>query len=121
MGRVGELGRGAPPRFTRWELGIVWMDEHDRPYREYVDEDLHFATTLVEVRYHRGARFDDVLDVRCWMERVRGASLRIAYTITRDGEPIASGATEHAIVDGTGRPRRIPADRRKVLASRVQG
>ena len=98
---------------------IVWMDEHDRPYRDYVDEDLHFATTKVEVRYQRPARFDDVIEIRCWVERVRGASLRIAYAITRDDEAVASGVTEHGMVDGTGRPRRIPADRREVLASRV--
>ena len=100
---------------------ILWMDEHDRPYREYVNEDLHFTTTAVEVAYHRGARFDDVLDIRCWMERVRPASLRIIYEVTRNGERIASGATEHAMVDASGRPRRIPRERRAILASRVTG
>jgi acyl-CoA thioester hydrolase len=98
---------------------IVWMDEHDRPYREYVGEDLHFATTRVAVHYQRAARFDDQLEIRCWVERVRGASLRIAYEITRDAEPIATGSTEHAMVDGDGRPRRIPPDRRKILAATV--
>jgi acyl-CoA thioester hydrolase len=103
-----------------FELGrILWMDEHDRPYREYVNDKLHFTTTAVEVAYHRAARFDDLLDVRCWMERVRHASLRIAYEITRDGERIASGMTEHAMVDQDGRPRRIPRERRAILASRV--
>jgi acyl-CoA thioester hydrolase len=100
---------------------VLWMDEHDRPYRDYVSEDLHFATTRVEVSYQRAARFDDRLEVRCWLEEVRGASLRIAYQITREGERVASGATEHAMVDGSGRPRRIPPERRAVLASRVTG
>jgi acyl-CoA thioester hydrolase len=98
---------------------IVWMDEHDRPYREYVAEDLHFATTSVEVSYQRAARFDDLLDIRCWLERVRGASLRIAYEVARGDQRIATGATEHAMVDGSGRPRRIPRERRAILGSRA--
>ncbi len=98
---------------------IVWMDEHDRPYREYVDQGMHFATTRVEVRYRAAARFDDLLEIRCWVERVRGASLRIAYEVTREGEPIATGVTEHAMVDDSGRPRAIPRERRENLARRV--
>jgi acyl-CoA thioester hydrolase len=98
---------------------ILWMDEHDRPYREYVAEALHFATTAVEARYHRAARFDDLLDIRCWLERLRGASLRIAYEITRGDERIATGFTEHAMVDGSGRPLRIPRERRETLSRRL--
>ena len=40
---------------------VAWLDEHDRPYARYVEEDLHFATTRVEASYHKSARFDDVL------------------------------------------------------------
>ncbi|MFQ5698678.1 MAG: acyl-CoA thioesterase [Myxococcota bacterium] len=98
---------------------VLWMDEHDRPYREYVAEGLHFATTRVEVEYQRAARFDDVLTLCCWLEELRGASLRIGYELRRDGESIASGATEHAMVDDEGRPRRIPRERRRILATRL--
>ena len=34
---------------------IVWMDEHDRPYREYMADGLHFSTTRVDLRYVRSA------------------------------------------------------------------
>jgi acyl-CoA thioester hydrolase len=99
------------------ELGrIAWMDEHDRPYREYVADDLHFATTELELRYLRPAAYDDRLDIHTWVEWVRGASIRIAYEIRRDGELLATASTTHAMVDGTGRPRRIPKERREVLA-----
>jgi acyl-CoA thioester hydrolase len=98
---------------------VVWMDEHDRPYREYAAEGLNFATTSLEIRYHRSAAFDDVLAITTWPEWVRRASLRMGYEIRRDGELVATGASEHALVDGSGRPRGLPPERRTVLASRL--
>ena len=100
------------------EARVVWMDEHDRPYREYAAEGLHFATTSVELRYLRSAAFDDRLATTAWLEWVRGASLRMAYEIRRGDDLIARGATEHAMVDLAGRPRRIPRERRAVLLTR---
>ena len=95
---------------------IVWLDEHHRPYRDYVADGLHFATTRVEVDYLRSAGYDDVLQVVTWLEWVRGASLRMAYEI-RCGDAIVSrAATEHAVVDLEGRLRRIPRERRAELA-----
>jgi acyl-CoA thioester hydrolase len=101
------------------EARVVWLDEHDRPYRDYAAEGLHFATTHVEVDYRKSARFDDWLDVTTWMEWVRGVSLRMAYEIRRGGELVATAATEHAMVDLQGRPSRIPADRRALLLQRL--
>jgi acyl-CoA thioester hydrolase len=96
---------------------VVWMDEHDRPYREYVAEGLHFATTRAEVNYLRPARFDDLLEITTWLEWVRGASLRMAYAILRRGDLLVSGATEHAMVGEDGRPRRIPREQRAKLGT----
>lgn len=98
---------------------VSWMDEHDRPYREYVAEGLHFATTRVELDYRRSAAFDDVIEIATWMEWVRGASLRMAYDILRGKDVLAVGATEHAMIDLQGRPRRIPKERRDLLKKRA--
>lgn len=94
---------------------IAWMDEHDRPYREYVEQNRHFATTHVTVFYARSAAFDETLEIDCWVEWVRGASLCMAYEIRRDDLVLVTGSTEHAMVDGTGRPTRIPVERRLVM------
>lgn len=94
---------------------ILFMDEHDAPYKSYVDRNLHFATTKVEVDYLRSAAFDDLLDVHIWIDWVRRASLRMRYEVRRDGEPIVSAATQHAMVDGEGRVTRIPRDRAENL------
>jgi acyl-CoA thioester hydrolase len=94
---------------------VVYMDEHDRPYREYMERGLHFATTRVEIDYLRPVRFDDVLVVQVWIESLRGASLRMGYTLRCGEVAIAVAATEHAMVDGDGRPRRIPREHRERL------
>ena len=96
---------------------VVWLETHDQPYTAYVDQDIHFAVTQANVRYHRSARFDDRLDVTVWLDWVRGASLRMAYCIHCEGELIASGFTEHAAVSDEGKLRRIPKVHRERLAS----
>ena len=98
---------------------IVWLDEHHRPYRDYVAEGLHFATTRLEVDYRRPAVYDDVLRIATWLEWVRGASLRMGYEIPAATSSSSTGATEHAVVDGDGRLRRIPRERREELARLV--
>ena len=92
---------------------VQWLAEHDRPYREYVEQGLHFAVTRVEADYRRPARFDDALRVTAWLAWVKHASLAIAYAIHCDEELLVTGSTEHAAVDAdSGRPRRMPRERR---------
>jgi acyl-CoA thioester hydrolase len=101
-----------------FELARVrWLDEHDRPYVEYVDAGLHFAVTRAELDYRRGARFDDRLCVETWLAWVAGASLGMAYRIECADELVVVGRTEHAAVDDDGRVRRIPREDRKRLAA----
>ena len=95
---------------------ILWLDEHHRPYRDYVAEGLHFATTRVEVDYRRPAAYDDSIEIATWLEWVRGASLRMAYEIRRGDDVLVTGATEHAVIDLEGHLRRIPKERREELA-----
>lgn len=99
---------------------VQWLAEHDRPYREYVEQGIHFAVTRVEVDYQKPAYFDDELHVTSWLSWVRHASLAIAYAITRGEDTLVVGATEHAAVDAeTGRPRRMPRERRAEMLARV--
>ena len=98
---------------------VVWLDQHDQPYRAYAAAGLHFATTALEIRYHRSASFDDVLAVTTWPEWVRRASLRMGYVVYRGSERVATGASEHAMVDEAGRPRPIPRERRAVVLQRL--
>lgn len=100
---------------------VAWLDEHDRPYREYVDQGLQFAVTRVELDFHKPARFDDVVEVAVWLAWVRGASLGMAYALTCGGALVAAGLTEHAAVNAEGRVRRLPPERRAHLRSLAPG
>ncbi len=94
---------------------VLWMDEHHRPYTEYLERDLNFAVTRVEVDYRLPARFDDEVAVTVWLEWTRGASLRMAYALTLGDDLLVTAATEHAVVDGQGRVRRLPKEDRAAL------
>jgi acyl-CoA thioester hydrolase len=86
---------------------VVYLDEHDRSYRAYMAEGLHFATTRIELDYLRPLRFDDVVEVEVWLAALRGASLRMAYALRCEGALVAAAGSEHALVDGHGRPQRL--------------
>lgn len=96
---------------------IEYLDLHDRPYREYVSEGLHFAVTGLEVRYLQAARYDDRLEVTCWLVWLKRVSLAIGYAVRRDGELLATAVTEHALVNDDGALVPIPAERRQRLAA----
>ena len=98
---------------------IVWLEEHDQPYTDYMAIDLHFATTRATTDYVLSARFDDPLEITTWVEWIRGASLCMAYRVERQGELLATGVTEHAAVCGDGRVRRIPKENRERIRSRM--
>ena len=44
------------------------LEEHHRPYTDYVERGLHFAVTRLGLDYHRGVGFDARLAVYCSAE-----------------------------------------------------
>jgi acyl-CoA thioester hydrolase len=99
-----------------FELARVgWLEEHDQSYSAYVEQGLNFATTHVSADYLASTRFGDELRISVWLEWVRGASLRMAYSIQCGDTVAVTGATEHAAVNSEGRVRRIPKRNRQRL------
>ena len=96
---------------------IEYLDLHDRPYREYVAEGLHFAVTGLEVRYQQAARYDDRLQVTCWLSWLKRVSLAIGYAVRRGEDLIATATTEHALVSDDGNLVAIPPARRAKFAA----
>ncbi len=90
---------------------VLWLDEHDQPYRAYIDQGIHYATTRVELDYQRAARFDDSIEISAWLDWIRGASLRMNYQLICAGSQIASASTVHASVNSEGLVRRLPKER----------
>ena len=90
---------------------VLWLDEHDQPYRVYAEQGIHYATTRVELDYLRATRFDDEIEIAVWLDWVRGASLAMAYELTCNRDRVATGLTVHAAVNHEGRVRRLPRER----------
>jgi acyl-CoA thioester hydrolase len=71
-----------------------------------------------ECQYHRGARYDDELEVRAAGRMLSPARMEFTYEVLRRSDAMlsASGRTVHAAVRADGRPCRLPERIRKVFA-----
>ena len=71
----------------------------------------------VGVRYLSPARYDDLLDIETCVEKRSPVRLTFAYRIRRTdkGKNVATGWTEHVLVDRRFRPVRFPRDLCAVL------
>ena len=87
-------------------------------YRELEADGLRLPVIEATARYLKPVLYDDLLEVRTEVTTVGGARVGFAYEVRREGTqgPLATGTTEHATVDATGRPRRIPEALRRSLA-----
>jgi acyl-CoA thioester hydrolase len=98
---------------------VGFLREHDEPYQNYVALGYHVVVTRVDIRLRQPSRFDDLLAVTCWLERVRNASLTFGYQIQCAGELITTALTEHGVVNMQGKVVRMPLDRRARLLALV--
>lgn len=98
-------------------LGIRHAAAWDRPA---VGDRRGFAVRRAALDYLAPAVLDDALTVHSRVEKVAAAYLDAAQWITRGGEALVRASLRIALVDGTGRPRRLPADWRRALADTLR-
>jgi acyl-CoA thioester hydrolase len=96
---------------------VRFLREHDEPYQHYVAQGFHFVVTRVDIQLRRATRFDELLKVTCWLERVGAVSLEFGYQIRCKDELSALAKTEHGMIDNRGKLARIPGPRRTHLLS----
>ncbi len=86
-------------------------------YKDFEEMGYILPVTDATAKYHRSAKYDDLLNLTTTLTQLRFGSLRMSYELTRpeDGALIATGETTHACLDQTGRVRRIPDQLRKSL------
>jgi len=77
-------------------------------YRELESSGVTLVVAEMACRYHRPARYDDVLTLTTRLHRSRGARVIHSYLLEREGELLASGRSTVACIDPTGRPRALP-------------
>jgi len=82
---------------------LIWMDmartEHLRErgisYKELEEQGIFLAVTDVRVRYRQPARYDDLVQVRCWVRDRASRRVIFGYAIERaeTGELLATAET----------------------------
>jgi acyl-CoA thioester hydrolase len=105
--------------FVWFEIGRTdWLRATGWTYREMESEG--FALPVIEARceYRAGAKYDDEIDVHTSARPVSPVRLAFDYEVIRaaDAALLASGHTVHATLDRSGRPVRLPARVKELLA-----
>ncbi|MBI1901807.1 MAG: acyl-CoA thioesterase [Planctomycetia bacterium] len=95
--------------FTYFEMGRTeLLRAQGRTYREMEDAGLFIVVVRAECRYHRPARYDELLKLRTTVTRVRAASIEHDYHLFRGDELLAEAHVVLGCVDSEGNPQRLP-------------
>lgn len=76
-------------------------------YRELESTGLFLVVTKLDCRYHRPARYDDVLTLETRLSRVTAAKIEHEYRLHRAGELLAEGKSTLACVNRDGVVQRV--------------
>ena len=85
------------------------------------DRGLVFVVSRLTIDYLAPAVFDDLLEVRTRIARLRGASLEMAQEVWRGETCLSRAAVTIACMGGDRRPQRLPGDVRDRLGGLVTG
>ena len=102
-----------------FEVGRTdWLRETGWTYRAMEDEGLSLPVIEAHCEYKLSAAYDDELEIRTTGRRVSAVRLAFDYEIVRraDAAVVATGHTVHATLDRSGRPVRLPARVKELLA-----
>jgi acyl-CoA thioester hydrolase len=69
-----------------------------------------FVVRRMLCEFQKPARFDDELTVETTPKSMTGARFELSQRVLRGNEPIFTAEVTVALIDGKGRPKRVPAD-----------
>lgn len=72
-------------------------------------EALAFAVRHMVIDYLKPARIDDLIEVRTALGALSGASLALDQEVMRDGQKLFTARVKVVLINGEGKPRRMPA------------
>lgn len=104
--------------FRMFEIGRAELFRQlGHAFPGYIERGLYLAVLATACRYHRPARYDDIVSIHAGIATVGRARLEIHYELkATDGTLLVSGHTEHAILDEAGRPQRMPPEIRSAAS-----
>jgi acyl-CoA thioester hydrolase len=95
--------------FTYFEIGRTeLLRAAGGNYRKMEAEGMLVVVVKVECRYHRSARYDDVLRLITRVDRVTQAKIEHKYELIRGKEHLATGHVTLAVIDRTGKVQPVP-------------
>ncbi len=108
---------------------LVWCEigrtefirAHWRSYADLERSGVMLAVAEASIRYHAGARYDDLVRVETRLAEVRSRSLRFDYRVLRadDATRLVTASTTLVALDGSGRTASLPVDVRTALEAHV--
>lgn len=104
--------------FAWFEVGRTdWLRKRGMTYVDLMAQGVHLPVVSTEAKFLRSVAYDDCLEIKTTLANVTGVRLRFLYELRRENEPetLTRAHTEHAAVDGSGRPRRFPEDILRLL------
>lgn len=117
--------------FAHHSAFLVWFEAGrsdliraaGRSYAEVEECGLFLPVVEAQARYHRPARYDELLRLRTRVQGWSRAQVRFDYELLRadDATLLATGATRHAVLDERRRPSRIPDWLAEVLRLGLDG
>lgn len=87
-----------------------FIREHGMSYAEVEQRGIILPVREAQCRYRVPVRFDDEILVHVGITQWKRASMTFSYEVMNRDRTVlhATGMTEHAAVDATGRPVRVP-------------
>ena len=79
-----------------------------------------FVVRRMVCDFLKPALIDNLLEVETRFVEFAGARMELSQTVTRAGEKLFEAQVKVALVDGQGRPKRLPPEMSKTFVSRVE-
>ncbi len=77
-------------------------------YSQWEAQGVFMAVGELKVKYRAPARYDELINVRTWVQEATRRKVVFGYEVTRDGVRLAEGETVHLVVGPDGRSRTLP-------------
>ena len=89
-----------------------WLRQVGYTYKRMEQEGLWLPVAHIDIDYKSPARYDDLLVVKTWVSKLKGASVEMGYEIVNKdtGVTVLTGTSLHPITDPNLKPLRLKRD-----------
>ncbi len=94
-----------------------WVRKIYKPYKEIEDEGYALVVIEANLKYHKPAYYDDVLEIAASVSNWGNSRLSFNYEVYRENEnkPLCTGVTKHCFINKDGKPAPMPEGLKTIL------